>query len=147
MHCGWHVGNPNVKVLHQLWKSSLWRQVCNDVFVQSLEIKWCKPCHSATVHWYLATKRVGRRHKTPKMQWPFHLKILIFSLTVKQNRAQKHLLVPVLLGCIRQDIASRLGEVILPLCSDLVRHMWVLCPELGSPVWERHGDTGDHKDD
>jgi len=53
---------------------------------------------------------------------------------------------PVLLGCTRQGVASRSREVILPLCSTLVRHIWVLCPEPNSPVQERHGDTGDHED-
>ncbi|KAK4828412.1 hypothetical protein QYF61_026268 [Mycteria americana] len=31
------------------------------------------------------------------------------------------------LGCVRKSIASRLTEMILPLCSDLVRHIWREC--------------------
>lgn len=45
------------------------------------------------------------------------------------------------LGCIRQNVASTLMDVILPLCSgETVPE--VLCPVLGSPVQDRHRETG-----
>ena len=46
------------------------------------------------------------------------------------------------LDYIRQSIASKLSEKILPLHSALVRHVRGVCPVLVSPVQERHGCTG-----
>ncbi|RMC12613.1 hypothetical protein DUI87_10136 [Hirundo rustica rustica] len=47
-----------------------------------------------------------------------------------------------ILGCIRKSIASSSGEVILPLCPALVRHIQSLSPVLGSSGQERHGAPG-----
>ena len=64
------------------------------------------------------------------------------KLAMSQQCALEAKKVNSLLGYIRQSIASRLREVILPLCSALVGHIQVLSPFLGSPVQERHGHTG-----
>ncbi|KAJ7415597.1 hypothetical protein BTVI_37847 [Pitangus sulphuratus] len=48
-----------------------------------------------------------------------------------------------ILGCTRQSIASRSGEVMLPLVSTGEVAHGVPCPVLGSRVQERYGHTGE----
>ena len=48
------------------------------------------------------------------------------KLTMSQQCALVAKVTTRLLGCIRQGIASRSRELILPFCSALVRNMWVL---------------------
>jgi len=45
------------------------------------------------------------------------------------------------LGCIRQNIASRLREVILSLCSALVKPNLKSCSQVWAPQYEREMDT------
>lgn len=57
-----------------------------------------------------------------------------------------------LLGCISQRAASTARELILPLCSAVLRHIWVAVPSAGLLVQERHGLPGvspvkGHRDD
>lgn len=44
-----------------------------------------------------------------------------------------------LLGCISQRAASTARELILPLCSAVLRHIWVAVPSAELLVQERHG--------
>ena len=45
-----------------------------------------------------------------------------------------------ILGCIKRSVASRLGEVILPLCSTLVRPHLEYCIQMWSPQHRRDVD-------
>ena len=47
-----------------------------------------------------------------------------------------------ILGCIKRNMVSRLREVILALCSVLMRPPGVLHPDVVSSVQERHGPIG-----
>lgn len=46
-------------------------------------------------------------------------------------------------GCIRNYVAHRSKGDILSLFSALMRHVWVLCSSLGSPIEERHKHMGE----
>lgn len=72
---------------------------------------------------------------------------LLWLLVDKLNVSQKCTLVTKktnsLVSCMRKHIAHRSREVIPPLFSALVRHVWVLCPSVGSPIEERHKHMGE----
>lgn len=64
------------------------------------------------------------------------------ELTIRQSSILVANMTNIFLGCIRQSVVSRSKEVILAFCSALVRHIWVLCPHLASPVPGRCGHPG-----
>lgn len=47
-----------------------------------------------------------------------------------------------LLGCLRQSIASKPRDVVLPLCSALVRHIWYAATSIELLIQERYGCNG-----
>jgi len=61
------------------------------------------------------------------------------KLSTRHQRALGAKMVNGVLGCIRQSIASRLEEVILPLCSALVRPHLESCARCWAPQYERQG--------
>lgn len=74
------------------------------------------------------------------------LRVLVGDkLTMNQQCATVTKMAGSLLGCIRKTVSSRSKEVIFPLYLAVVRHTWVLCPGLGSPVQGRHGLAKDHE--
>jgi len=46
------------------------------------------------------------------------------------------------LGCVRKCVSSKSKELILPLYSALMRHIWSAGSIVGFPVQERNGHTG-----
>lgn len=67
---------------------------------------------------------------------------LLWLLVDKLNMSQQCALVTKR-TCIRKHVAHRSREVILPLFSAFMRHVWVLRPSLGSPIEERHRHMGE----
>ena len=51
------------------------------------------------------------------------------------------------LGCTKSSVASRVREMILPLCSVLVRTPGILHPDVESSVQERRGAVGAHPEE
>jgi len=78
-----------------------------------------------------------------------HLFLHIYSASVDKGRATDVIYLDLckafdivshnILGCIKRNVISRLGEVILPLYSALPG---VLCPVLEPPTQEGHGGIG-----
>ena len=62
------------------------------------------------------------------------------KLAVGQQWAPAAKVVNGILGCIRQNVASRLREVILPLCSALVRPQLECCVKSWAPQYKRDMD-------
>ena len=55
------------------------------------------------------------------------------KLTMSQQRTLAVKMSSCLLGCIRKSVVNRSREVILPLCSALVRHTWGAVSRSGIP--------------
>jgi len=64
------------------------------------------------------------------------------ELSVSQQRALAAKAANSTLGCGRQSIASRGSEVILPLCSVLLKPIWNAMSSGGLPSKIRGGHTG-----
>ena len=69
------------------------------------------------------------------------MEVLLYSkLNVSQQCALTAQKANCILGCIKRSMASRVREVILPLCSVLVRPHLEFCIQMGSPQYRRDVD-------
>ena len=76
----------------------------------------------------------GRGLELDDLWVPFQPKL--FSDSTNQQRANVAEKAKSIMACIRQSVASLSRELILPLCSALVRHISPGGPVLGSSVQE-----------
>ena len=77
-------------------------------------------------------------------QSPTRKDLVVGKLGMSQQCALTAQIANRILGCIKRSVASRAREVILPLCSALVRPHLEYCVQMWSPQYRRDMDLLEH---